>query len=158
MYSKRKKKITPTKDHSPSQRLFLLDEVGLTPSISQSALSRLDAPNLSSYWPNISWYWRFVSVNGFSRGSGACAGAPLALPFDLEPEDRLRRVRERLAKREVNLESGELEVEADDVVEGVGEVVEGDGAERRIARRTFSRMGILRVLRMWSRLRRFEIF
>lgn len=57
-------------------------------------------------------------------------------------------MRERLAKRDANLASGdevgEADAEVDVEVEGVGEVL-GDGAERRIARRTFSRMGILAI-------------
>lgn len=69
-------------------------------------------------------------------------------------------MRERFAKREVNFESGEWEAEAEVEVEveEVGDVVLGDGAERRIARRTFSRMGILRIFRIRSDLRNFGIF
>lgn len=84
-------------------------------------------------------------MNGFSRGSGPSAPLLSASFFDLEPEDRPRRVRERFARRDVSLEesAGEPEAEAVVEVEGVGEVVVGEGADLRRARRTFSRIVIL---------------
>lgn len=97
------------------------------------------------YSPNISWYLRFVSVKGFSRGSGASPPVLSASFFDLEPEDRPRRVRDRFARRDVSLDEsvGEPEAEAVVEVEGVGEVAVGEGADLRSARRTFSRIVIL---------------